>query len=55
LFQNDTPLEQISLICRRAFADTAGKMFIVLHAEKIKFDNGMMLEQVTDFTNLRFG
>ena len=44
--QNDTPLEQIELICRRAFTDRSGKIFVVMHAERIKFDNGMLIEQL---------
>lgn len=44
--QNDTPLEQIELICRRAFNDVSGKIYIVMHAERIKFDNGMQIEQL---------
>lgn len=48
--QEDTPLEQITLLCRRAFCDTSGKIFAVLHAERIKFDAGMQIEHLVKST-----
>jgi hypothetical protein len=39
---------QIGLICRRAFEDTAGKIYVVMHAERIKFEAGMQIEQMVN-------
>jgi hypothetical protein len=50
--QADTPLEQIELICRRAFSDQSGKIYIILHAEKMNYDNGMHLEQLIKKTTV---
>ncbi len=44
--QKDTTREQIELICRRAFTDTSGKIFVILHAEYIDYDNGVYLENL---------
>jgi hypothetical protein len=40
---------QIGLICRRAFEDTAGKIYVVMHAERIKFEAGMQIEQMVNY------
>jgi hypothetical protein len=40
--------DQIGLICRRAFDDTAGKIHVVMHAERIKFEAGMQIEQLVN-------
>jgi len=50
--QPDTPLEQIELICRRAFTDKSGKIYIILHAEKMNYDSGMHLEQLIKKTTV---
>ena len=50
--QNETPLEQISLICRRAFSDNSGKLFIVMHAERIKYEAGLQLEHLIKNTTV---
>ena len=34
-----TSLEQIELICRRAFHDKSGKIYCILHAENIDYDS----------------
>ena len=39
---------QVSLICQRAFEDTAGKIYVVMHAERIKFEAGMQIEQMVN-------
>ena len=41
-----TSLEQIELICRRAFHDTKGKMFTILHAEHINYESSVHVEKL---------
>jgi hypothetical protein len=40
------------LICRRAFTDTSGKIFIVLHAERMDFDTGVYIENFVKNTTV---
>ena len=42
--ESETPQEQIELLCRRAFNDTSGKIFVVMHAEKLSYDTGIFIE-----------
>ena len=44
--QSSTPTEQIELLCRRAFTDTSGKIYIIMHAERMNYDSGMHIEQL---------
>lgn len=41
----NTSLEQIELICRRAFHDETGKIYCVLHAENIDYDKSVHIEK----------
>jgi len=50
--QNDTPREQIELICRRAFTDTSGKIFVLVHAERMNYDTGMYIENLINKTTV---
>ena len=50
--ERDTPLEQIELLCRRAFTDKSGKIFIIMHAEKMNYDSGMHIEQLIKKTTV---
>ena len=51
--KSDTPVEHIELICRRAFNDQSGKIFVVMHAETMNYDNGMYIEQLFKTTTAR--
>ena len=42
----DTSLEQIELICRRAFHDQSGKIYCVLHAENIDYSSSVEIEKI---------
>ena len=37
LCTNDTSVEQIELLCQRAFHDTSGKIFCIVHADKLDY------------------
>ena len=50
--QRDTPLEQIELLCRRAFTDKSGKIYVIMHAEKMNYDSGMHIEQLVKQTTV---
>ena len=50
--QNDTPREQIELICRRAFTDRSGKIFVIVHAERMNYDTGMYIENLVNKTTV---
>ena len=42
----ETSLEQIELICRRAFHDKSGKIYCILHAENIDYDASVYIEKI---------
>ncbi len=53
LCTQETPAEQVDLLCRRAFSDKSGKIFVVAHAHLLNFEIGMQVEEL--FTNSKMG
>ena len=49
----DTTREDVELICRRAFNDTAGKIFAVLYADKLDFNTSIAVENLFLSANIQ--
>ncbi len=44
--QENTPTEEVELICRRAFSDTSGKIYTILCAERMSFETVILVENL---------
>ncbi len=52
LCTKETSLEQLELICRRAFHDQSGKIYCIVHAENIDYDKSIHLERLIELTTV---